>query len=78
MNKIKVYHMDPYMLYGGFALIAAETADEANEMILDYKKHDPHNQSNSFGFCYVDELDRIYELTSSEKGIIYNRVYYSG
>ena len=37
MNKIKVYHMDPYIHYDGFALIAAETADEANEIISDYK-----------------------------------------
>lgn len=78
MNKIKVYHMDPGVCYNGYALIAAESAEQANEMILDYKKSDPHNKYDSFGFCYVDEMDAIDSLTSSETGIIYNRVYYSG
>lgn len=74
----KVYHMNPGACYGGFALIAAMSAEEANEYIADYKEQDASNACNSYGWTYVYEDDAIEDLTSSIGGIVYNYVYYSG
>lgn len=74
----KGYHMNPGTCYGGFALIAAMSAEEANEYIANYKEQDASNVYNSYGWIYVYEDDIIENLTSSVGGIVYNYVYYSG
>ena len=74
----KVYHMNPGTCYDGFALIAAMSAEQANEYIANYKEQDASNVYNSYGWTYVYEDDVIENLTSSVGGIIYNYVYYSG
>lgn len=74
----KVYHMNPKFCYNGFALIAAMSAEEANEYIANYKEQDPYNIGNSYGWTYVYEDDAIENLTSSVGGIIYDCIYYSG
>lgn len=74
----KVYHMNPGTCYSGFALIAAMSAEEANEYIANYKEQDASNVYNSYGWTYVYEDDVIENLTSSVGGIVYNSVYYSG
>ena len=74
----KVYHMNPGACYGGFALIAAMSAEQANEYIANYKEQDASNVYNSYGWAYVYEDDVIENLTSSVGGIVYNYVYYSG
>lgn len=74
----KVYHMNPSSCYGGFALIAAMSSEEANEYIANYKEQDASNIGNSYGWTYVYEDDAIENLTSSVCGIIYDYIYYSG
>lgn len=74
----KVYHMEPAARYGGFVLIGAMSAGEANEYIADFKERDVHNFGNAYGWTYVYEEDIIKELTSSIAGIIYDCTYYNG
>lgn len=70
--------MNPGVCYGSFALIAAMSAEEANEYIANYKEQDASNVYNSYGWTYVYEDDVIENLTSSVGSIVYNYVYYSG
>lgn len=70
--------MNPKFRYDGFALIAAMTAEEANEYIADFKKRDSNNKHDSYGWIYVYEDDVIENLSSSIGGIIYDYVHYSG
>lgn len=74
----KVYVMTPGAHYGGFALIAAENADEVNEIIQRRRNVDPHNECNSWGYTSVAEYDALDSVFSEEDGIVYNGVYYTG
>ena len=76
--KYKVYVMTPGVCYGGFALIAAENAKEANEMIQRRRNVDLNNECNSWGFTSVEEYDALDSVFSEEEGIVYNGVYYTG
>lgn len=76
--KYRVYEVSPTDYYGGYALIAARTADEANHIIEQFKKNDIHNNLNSIGFGHVTEDDKIVPLESKQFGIIVDRIYYAG
>ena len=54
----KVYHMNPGACYGGFALIAAMSAEEANEYIANYKEQDSSNACNDIYF-YRMSVSRV-------------------
>lgn len=74
----KVYHMSPASHYYGFALVAANSAEDANEHIAERKAEDPDNRWDSFGYCYVAECDQIEYLTSSIEGFVFDTIRYSG
>lgn len=74
----KVYHVSPVTYYEGFALIAANSAAEANEHIAEYKANDINNRWDSFGLTYVDDEDVIENLSASIEGFVYNHIFYTG
>lgn len=69
----KVYHISPASHYCGFALVAANSAEDANEHIAERKA-----EWDFFGYCYVSECDQIEYLTSSLEGFIFDTIRYSG
>lgn len=64
--------------YVGEALIAAETLDEAQSFLRDFKNQDKDNKNDSWGYPNVTEKDLDPHLFSDEKGLIYPGIYYSG
>ena len=73
----KVYLIRPSLEYEGFALVAAEDAVNANELIADFKEMDYNNKYNSYGYCYVCEDDVIEELRANRKGFIIESIRYA-
>ena len=73
----KVYLIRPSLEYEGFALVAAEDATNANELIADFKELDYNNKYNSYGYCYVCEDDVIEELRANRKGFIIKSIRYA-
>ena len=76
--KYKVYQISSRCSYSGYALIAAENADEANAFIKDFQKRDKDNQMNSWGYDKVEESDIFYGIWAEEKGFIHYGIYYIG
>lgn len=76
--KYKVYQINPLSCYRGYALIAAETADEANAFIMDFQEHDKNNRMDSWGYDKVDESDVIDGIWAEDKGFVNYKIYYSG
>ena len=76
--EYKVYVVDPRAYYGGKALVAAESAEEANKFIDDFVHRDSHNHGDSWGYCHVYEGDSIEEVYAKQKGILYYGIYYTG
>ena len=74
MNK--VYRIYSKMGYTGYSLIAAETAEEANWMIEDFKESDTRNLLDSYGYDYVNENDAIENLYSDCVGFILHGIDY--
>lgn len=74
----KVYKVEPQMHYHGMSLVAAESAEEANLFISEFKKDDTNNWDDSWGYCEVDEDDAIEGLLSENKGIVFRGIYYYG
>lgn len=72
----KVYFVRPDIDYKGFALVAAENAVNANELIAQFKEMDYNNKYNSYGYCYVSGDDVIEELSANRKGFILQEIYY--
>lgn len=62
--------------YSGYALVAATSVKEANEFIQEFKKSDPHNNHDSFGYEDIDASDCMENLLSKESGIIYYGIRY--
>ena len=78
-RKYKVYKIDGECCYSGYSLVAAETAEEAREYIRSFKRHDPHNEGNSFGYYeYITDEDQIEGLWAEEPGIIHYGIIYCG
>lgn len=76
--KYKVYVIDSDAYYHGKAIVAAESAEEANKFIDDFVHNDPHNQSDSWGYSHVDEDDAVEDVYAERKGILYYGIHYSG
>jgi hypothetical protein len=74
----KVYIIDSDAYYHGKALVAAESADEANKFIDDFVHNDPHNHGDSWGYCHVDEGDAVEDVYAERKGILYYGIHYGG
>lgn len=74
--KLNVYEVLPKSNYAGRALVAAESTDEADQFIMQFKQRDPNNEGDSWGY------DRTYyikeHLYSDVKGIIDYGIYYIG
>ena len=45
----KVFKVSPDNFYGGFSLIGAESAEDANQYIKEMKASDPNNIFDTFG-----------------------------
>lgn len=67
----KVYEISAECCYDGTSLVAAKNAEEANKFIKSFKESDPHNDCDSFGYCFVDEYDIIPHIFSDMEGIRY-------
>ena len=76
--KYKVYQIYPNAHYRGYALIAAETADEANAYIRAFKDSDKSNSMDSYGYSEVDEGDVIDGIWAECKGFANHQIYYCG
>ena len=76
--KYKVYRVDPRNCYRGYALIAAETADEANAFIKAFQEDDKNNRMDSWGYDKVDESDVIDGIWAENKGFVNEEIYYYG
>ena len=77
--QFPVYKIFPNAHYGGSALVAAETAEQANEFIKSFQDHDAGNKQDSRGYEFVTEegnkLDYVY---ASMQGILDYGIYYNG
>lgn len=78
MYKYKVYEIDPTYGYHGKALVAANSAIEANKIIDEFQQEDSDNVSDSRGYSHVDEFNCISSIRSEEKGILLYEIYYDG
>lgn len=76
MFKVYKVYSEPH--YAGCALVAANSAKEANEFIKSFKDSDENNCCDSYGYCYVDEDDLIEHLSSDIEGLIEQSIYYVG
>ena len=74
----KVYKVLPQMYYHGMSLVAADSAEEANLFISEFKRDDTNNWDDSWGYCEVDEDDAIEGLLAENKGIVLRGIYYYG
>ena len=76
--KYNVYLISSKYHYRSESLVAAESAEEANSFIQNFKTKDKDNIDDSWGYEYVDESDSIEHLYSDIKGIIHYGIYYNG
>lgn len=74
MNKI--YIIPSESGYIGESLVAASNAEEANKMITDFKKSDPYNRYDSFGYGYVTEDDTIEDAEIPHSGFLHHGIRY--
>ena len=74
----KVYEVTPRSCYYGYALVAANSAEEANEHISFLKDLDPTNKWDYFGWEYVTEDDVVENIFADCEGIMKNTIRYSG
>lgn len=78
IEKYKVYEIDSKCSYIGTSLVAAKSAEEANEFIEIYREIDKDNKCDSWGYSDVSEEDVIENLWSEESGIIKHGIRYYG
>lgn len=77
-NEYPVYKIWPRTHYIGTSLVAAASAEKANEIIREFKEKDTNNIHNSWGYLEVEESDCLPELSSKVEGIILEEIWYSG
>lgn len=75
---MKVYKVDPAMYYHGFALVGAETAEQANSFIDSFQEFDKDNSADSWGYCHVSEDDVIDYIFAETEGILLYGIFYCG
>ena len=78
IERYKVYEIDSKCSYICTSLVAAKTAEEANEYIKSYREVDKDNKGDSWGYSDVSEDDIIENLWSEEPGIIKYDIRYYG
>lgn len=79
MERFKVYHIYPNSsYYEGFALVAAENVEKANQFISSFKERDKDNCFDSWGYSSVDEFDAIEGVYSENDGILKYEIFYRG
>ena len=77
--QFPVYKIFPLAHYGGSALVAANSAEEANEFIDSFREVDKNNSANSWGYEHVtEEGNRLDYIYASYTGILDYGIYYSG
>lgn len=69
-HRYSVYKCLSDVGYYGYALVAADSAKEANAIIKFFQKTDYNNKCDSRGYTLVDESDLIEGIFSSRRGII--------
>lgn len=75
----KVYEVFPRLsCYSGVSFVAANSVDEANAYIQNFKKEDIGNVFDSNGYDFVKEHNCIGGIYSEEPGIVYQGIYYRG
>lgn len=78
-EQYKVYQVYPCdCAYVGYSLVAANSVEDANRVIQDFKNSDPHNDRDSYAYGDVNESDLIEDLISTREGIILEGFYYTG
>lgn len=70
-----VYEVRPGGYYYGIALVAANSAEDANEHIRKFKDGDPFNVCCSHGYEPVNEDDKLADLHSNVEGVVYRGIY---
>ena len=75
-NFYQVYPCD--CAYVGYSLVAANSVEDANRIIQDFKNSDPHNDRDSYAYGDVSESDLIEDLISTREGIILEGFYHTG
>lgn len=79
VEQYRVYRVYPCdCAYVGYSLVAANSVEDANRIIQDFKNSDPHNGRDSYAYGDVSESDRIEELISTREGIILEGFHYTG
>lgn len=79
MERFKVYHIQPNSsYYRGFALVAAESVEKANQFISSFKERDKDNCFDSWGYSSVDKFDVIEGIYSENDGILKYDIFYCG
>jgi hypothetical protein len=77
--KYKVYYIVPRLeCYRGQSLVGASSAEEANRIIEEFKRSDPHNYLDSGGYSKVSELHCLDGIWAEGEGIIHMGIYYYG
>ena len=77
--KYKVYEISPKLgCYRGLSLVAAESAEKANQIIRKFIADDPNNNKDSWGYNYVAEYNIIEGLYSEQEGVVHMGIYYYG
>lgn len=77
-NRNKIYVSSAESCYTGYSLVAAKTAEEANEYIRQFKESDKGNLRDSKGYSFVTEDDVKNSIYSEESGIVLHGIHYNG
>lgn len=77
-NNFKIYKVYAKTHYNGFALIAANSSEDANSYIKEFKTSDINNKLDSKGYEFVKESDVIVGIWSEKAGFILQEIYYYG
>ena len=79
IEQYKVYQVYPRdCAYVGYSLVAANSVEDANRIIQDFKDSDKGNDRDSYAYGDVSESDLIEDLISTREGIILEGFYYTG
>ena len=79
IEQYKVYQVYPRdCAYVGYSFVAANSVEDANRIIQDFKDSDKGNDRDSYAYGDVSESDLIEDLISTREGIILEGFYYTG
>lgn len=78
VHYYKIYKVWPCSNYAGFSLVAADSVEEANEIIQKFREEDKNNSNDSYGYEDVDEDNLVDGIVSARKGLIVEGIFYIG